>query len=388
MEFTRAIKSLKPEGAFVVLAKAKELEAKGKKIIHLEIGQPDFPTPEHIVQSAKNSLDEIWTHGYTPSLGVMDLRIAIAEDLSARRGVDFCADEVIVCPGAKPALMATVLALVEPGTKLLYPDPGFPSYHSLASFVNAKGVGIPLLEKNGFSFDLDFLEKEIKGSSLLILNSPANPTGGILKKEDLEIISNLCIENNVSVLSDEVYSRMCYDGNHVSIATIPGMKERTVVIDGFSKTYAMTGWRAGYAAADRKLIEKLGLFMNNNTSCVNGMTQAACIEAIRGTQDPSEMMIQEFKERRSLIVNGLNSVPGFSCKNPGGAFYAFPNIQNTNLSGKKISDHMLEKGVALLPGEDFGRYGKGYIRLSYANSRENILQAIDMLIEEVPKISR
>ena len=388
MKFTRAIKSLKPEGAFVVLAKAKELEAKGKKIIHLEIGQPDFPTPRHIVKSAKDSLDEIWTHGYTPSLGVMDLREAIAEDLSSRRGVCFSRDEIIVCPGAKPALMATVLALVEPGTKLLYPDPGFPSYHSLASFVDARGVGVPLLEKNGFSFDLNFLEKEIEGASLLILNSPANPTGGILKKSDLEVIADLCIKNNVSVLSDEVYSRMCYDEKHVSISTIPGMKERTVVIDGFSKTYAMTGWRAGYAAADKNLIDKLGLFMNNNTSCVNGMTQAACIEAIKGTQDPSENMIKEFKQRRSLIVDGLNSVPGFSCKNPGGAFYAFPNIKKTNLSGKEISDHMLEKGVALLPGEDFGKFGKGYIRLSYAASRENISKAIDMLVEEIPKISR
>tara|TARA_B100000029_G_scaffold429404_1_gene439784 strand:- start:1563 stop:2729 length:1167 start_codon:yes stop_codon:yes gene_type:complete len=388
MKFTRAIESLKPEGAFVVLAKAKDLESQGKEIIHLEIGQPDFPTPAHIVSSAKKSLDKSWTHGYTPSLGVIELRKAIAKDLSERRGVSFGHDEIIVCPGAKPALMATVLALVEPGTKLLYPDPGFPSYHSLSSFVNAQGVGIPLLEKNDFSFDLNFLEKEIKGASLLILNSPANPTGGILKKEDLEIIANLCIENNVAVLSDEVYSRMCYDEDHVSIVTIPGMKERTVLIDGFSKTYAMTGWRAGYAAADKSLIDKLGLFMNNNTSCVNGMTQAACISAIEESQDPSEMMIQEFKERRTLIVDGLNKVPGFSCRNPGGAFYAFPNIKNTNISGKAISDHMLNKGVALLPGEDFGKYGEGYIRLSYANSRENISKAIDILIEEVPKISR
>ena len=387
MKFTRGITSLQPEGAFVVLAKAKALEAEGKEVIHLEIGQPDFPTPAHIVARAKAALDERWTHGYTPSLGVMPLRECLAKELRESRGVDWGPENIVVAPGAKPVIMAVVQALVEPGSKVLYPDPGFPSYHSLAAFVGAKGVGIPLVEKDCFAFDLEVLERELPGTSLLILNSPQNPTGGVLGREILGRIAEMAVRHDVSVLSDEVYSRLIYDGTHHSIASFPGMKERTVLVDGLSKTYAMTGWRVGYGAGPKALIDKLGLYLNNNTSCVNGVAQASAIVAIEGTQEPSQMMFEEFKARRSLIVDGLNDIDGLSCVLPGGAFYAFPNISQTGKSGKAISDHMLDCGVALLPGDDFGPAGEGYIRLSYANSQENISRALGILKEELPKVS-
>lgn len=386
-KYSRAIGSLKPEGAFIVLAKAKALEAEGHPMIHLEIGEPDFDTPAHISEAAKVALDEGWTH-YTPSLGIMELREAIAADLSARRGVAWGADEVIVCPGAKPALMATVLALVEPGGKVLYPDPGFPSYHSLVAFVGAEGVGIPLLEENGFAFDLEFLERELPGADLLIVNSPQNPTGGVLDSPTLARIAELCVHNNVPVLSDEVYSRLVYGAEHTTLASLPGMRERTVVVDGFSKTYAMTGWRAGYAAAPRELIDRLGLFMNNSTSCVNAMTQRACIAAVLGSQEPTALMVANFSRRRDLIVNGLNAIDNVTCQTPGGAFYVFPNITATGVSGQEISDHMLTKGVALSPGVDFGPHGEGYIRLSYANSQDNITKALEILGHELGAISR
>jgi aspartate/methionine/tyrosine aminotransferase len=369
------------ETAFEVLAKAKALEKQGKDVVHLEIGEPDFDTPKNIKQAAMKALDAGYTH-YGPSAGLPEFREAIAQYVSKTRGVKAEADEVVVTPGAKPIMFFSIFALVNPGDEVLYPNPGFPIYESLINFVEAKAVPIPLLEKNDFRLDPEYVKKNItKKTKLIILNYPENPTGGILTKDDLKIIAD-CISNrdDVFVLADEIYSRIIYEGKHDSIASLPGMKDKTILLDGFSKTYAMTGWRLGYGVMRKDLAQKVAQLMTNSNSCTSSFTQIAGIEALKGPQTEPERMVAEFKKRREVIVDGLNNIKGITCKKPRGAFYVFPNINGTGMDCRKLGDHLLyNAGVAVLPGTSFGKFGEGYLRLSFANSVENIKKALDRI---------
>lgn len=365
------------ESAFEVLAQAKALEAEGREIIHLEIGEPDFDTPPHISDAAAASLRAGETH-YSPSAGLMDLREAVAEYISGTRKIPVSRNEVVITPGGKPVVFLLVLAVVEEGEEVIYPNPGYPAYESVVEFVGGKAVPIPLLEEKGFSFDVREMERRITPKTkLLILNSPQNPTGGVLPREDLVKIAELAKKHNLLVLSDEIYSRIIYDGEFLSIASLPGMKERTVILDGFSKTYAMTGWRLGYGVMPEDLAEKVTKLMNNANSCTCTFVQRAGIAALRGPQTEVEEMVQEFKRRRDFIVQGLNEVPGFSCTLPSGAFYVFPNVKGTGMPSRALASLLMEKaGVAALSGTAFGSFGEGYLRFSYANSIANIEKAL------------
>jgi aspartate/methionine/tyrosine aminotransferase len=386
--FAKRMELLGTETAFEVLAKAKALERQGKKIIHLEIGEPDFDTPKNIKDAAVKALYEGHTH-YTPSAGIPELREAIAEDVSKTRNIEVDPDEVVVTPGAKPIMFFAILACVNPGEEVLYPNPGFPIYESVINFVRAKPVPIPLLEENDFRVDTEYVKEKItKKTKMIILNSPENPTGGILTKGDIKVIAD-CIadRDDVVVLSDEVYNRIIYEGKHESIASLPGMKEKTIILDGFSKTYAMTGWRVGYGVMRKDLAQKIAQLMTNSNSCTCAFIQVACIEALKGPQDATEKMVAEFKRRREVIVSGLNKIKGVTCKKPHGAFYVFPNIKGTGMSSQKLSDYLLnEAGVAVLPGTSFGKYGEGYLRLSFANSIENIQEALNRMSEAIEKL--
>ena len=377
MIFADRMNNLGTETAFEVLAKAKKLEAEGKNIIHLEIGEPDFPTPANIVQAAIKSLEAGDTH-YTPSNGIIELRTSIAEYMSRTRDVEFTADEVVVTPGAKPIMFFAILALINEGDEVLYPNPGFPIYESMINFVGGKAVPVKLEEERGFAFDPESLKELITDRTrMLIINTPQNPTGGILTKEDIEKIADIIKDRDITVLSDEIYSRLIFEGEHFSITQIPGFKERTIILDGFSKYYAMTGWRAGYGVMNTELATKISRLMVNSNSCTNAFVQKACIEAHQGPQDSVDEMKAEFMIRREILVEGLNSIPGFSCIMPKGAFYAFPNITGTGYKSSDLNDHLLYKGnVASLAGTAFGAFGEGYLRFSYANSRENIKEAI------------
>ena len=379
--FAKRMETLGTETAFEVLAKAKALEKQGKNIIHLEIGEPDFDTPKNIKEAAVKALNAGYTH-YGPSAGIPELREAIAQYISKTRGIKVDPDEVVVTPGAKPIMFFGILALVNPGEEVLYPNPGFPIYESVANFVGAKPVPIPLKEENDFRLDPEHVKEKItKKTRMIILNSPENPTGGILTKEDLKVIAD-CVANrdDVFVLSDEIYSRIIYEGKHESIASLPGMKEKTILLDGFSKTYAMTGWRLGYGVMRKDLAQKVAQLMTNSNSCTCTFTQIAGIEALKGPQDEVDRIDAEFKKRREVIVSGLNNIKGITCKKPHGAFYAFPNIKGTGMDSKKLGDYLLnEAGVAVLPGTAFGKYGEGYLRLSFANSVENIKKALDRI---------
>jgi len=379
--FAKRMETLGTETAFEVLAKAKALEKQGKNIIHLEIGEPDFDTPKNIKEAAVKALNAGYTH-YGPSAGIPELREAIAQYISKTRGIKVDPDEVVVTPGAKPIMFFGILALVNPGEEVLYPNPGFPIYESVANFVGAKPVPIPLKEENDFRLDPEHVKEKItKKTKMIILNSPENPTGGILTKEDLKVIAD-CVANrdDVFVLSDEIYSRIIYEGKHESIASLPGMKEKTILLDGFSKTYAMTGWRLGYGVMRKDLAQKVAQLMTNSNSCTCTFTQIAGIEALKGPQDEVDRIDAEFKKRREVIVSGLNNIKGITCKKPHGAFYAFPNIKGTGMDSKKLGDYLLnEAGVAVLPGTAFGKYGEGYLRLSFANSVENIKKALDRI---------
>lgn len=369
------------ESAFDVLRRARELEAQGRDVIHLEIGEPDFATPEHIVGAGVAALQAGHTH-YTPTTGIPALREAIASYMHRTRGIDVSMEQVVVTPGAKPVLFFTILALVEQGDEVIYPDPGFPIYRSMISYVGGVPVPLPLREERGFSFDMEDLKKRVTPRTrLLILNSPQNPTGGTLSEADLQGIADLCIANDIVVLSDEIYSRMLYDGTpHYSIASLPGMAERTVILDGFSKTYAMTGWRLGYGVMPTDLATHMGLLMVNSNSCTAAFTQYGGIAALEGPDEPVLEMVAEFDRRRRAIVEGLNALPGVSCRLPLGAFYAFPNITGTGMTSKALADYLLyEAGVATLSGGSFGDAGEGYLRLSYANSLENIGEALDRM---------
>lgn len=375
------------ETAFEVLVKAKALEAQGREIIHLEIGEPDFDTPVNIKYAAIKALAEGWTH-YTPSAGIPELRETIAEEISKTRGIEVNPNQVVVTPGGKPIMFFAILALCEPGDEVVYPNPGFPIYESMINFTGATPVPIPLLMEKEFRFDIDEFRSLVSPKTkLIILNSPENPTGGVLTREDLEAIAEVAIENDAMVLSDEIYSRMVYEGEFASIASVPGMQERTIILDGFSKTYAMTGWRLGYGVMPEWLAEQIARLMVNSNSCTAAFTQWAGVEALRGPQDESERMMAAFKERRDVIVDGLNKIPGFRCLRPKGAFYVFPNIEGTGMSSREMQDYLLnEAGVACLSGTAFGKYGEGFLRFSYANSIENLQKALERIGEAVAKL--
>lgn len=377
LKLANRMSNLGTETAFEVLAKAKKLEAEGKHIIHLEIGEPDFPTPDNISQAAIKSIQAGDTH-YTPSNGILPLRESIARYMTRTRGVEFSPDEVVMTPGGKPVMFFAIIALVNEGDEVIYPNPGFPIYESMIKFMGGVPVPIPLKEDKGFAFDPEDLKKLITPKTkLLIINTPQNPTGGILKKEAIEKIAEIIKDKDIWVLSDEIYSRLIFTGDHFSITQIPGFKDRTIILDGFSKYYAMTGWRAGFGVMNKELAPLIAKLVTNSVSCTNAFVQKGCIEALEGPQDSVDKMRAEFLARRDIIVDGLNSIPGFSCIVPDGAFYAFPNITKTGYKSRDLNDHLLYKGnVAALSGTAFGEYGEGYLRFSYANSRENIKEAI------------
>jgi len=381
------METLGTETAFEVLAKARALEKQGKDVVHLEIGEPDFDTPKNVKEAAVKALNAGYTH-YGPSAGIPELRETIAQYISKTRGIKAESDEVVVTPGAKPIMFFSILALVNPGEEVLYPNPGFPIYESVVNFVGAKPVPIPLKEENDFRLDPEYVKEKItKKTKMIILNSPENPTGGVLTRDDLKAIAD-CIadRDDVFVLSDEIYSRIVYEGTHESIASLSGMKEKTIILDGFSKTYAMTGWRLGYGVMRKDLAQKVAQLQTNSNSCTCTFTQMAGIEALKGSQAEPERMDAEFKKRREVIVSGLNNIKGITCKKPRGAFYAFPNITGTGMDCRKLGDHLLyNAGVAVLPGTSFGNYGEGYLRLSFANSIENIEKALDRISKAVEK---
>ena len=370
------VDTLQLEGAFSVLQKARALEAQGRNIIHLEIGEPDFDTPDHVVEAGKTALDQGWTH-YGPTLGYEDFRQAIAAHVAETRGVPVASNEVCVVPGGKPMIFFPILALVEPGDEVILPNPSFPTYASAVRFAGATPVSIPLIEANDFSFDMQRLRDSITPrTKLLILNSPANPTGGVIPPEDIAEIARLAVEHDFFVFTDEIYSRMYFDEKPRSILSEPGMKERTVLLDGFSKTYAMTGWRLGYGVMPPVMIDAMQKLLVNGVSCTASMVQRAGLAALTGDQSPVDRMMAEFRERRELFIRMLNEIPGVKCRVPNGAFYAFPNITGTGYSSEVLADKLLnEAGVAALAGTAFGEYGEGYLRFSYANSRENLAEA-------------
>ena len=365
------------ETAFEVLVKARALEAQGKSVIHLEIGEPDFDTPLNVVDSGVDALRKGWTH-YGPSPGLPQLRQAIADHVSRSRNIPVAPEEVVVVPGGKPIMFFALLALAEAGDEVIYPNPGFPIYESMINFVQAKPVPIQLREDMDFRFDVKELASRITDRTrLIILNSPHNPTGGVLTQQDIQDIAAAIGDRNILVLSDEIYSRLMFEGEHHSIASIPGFKDRTIILDGFSKTYAMTGWRLGYGVMRPDLANQVSLLMTNSNSCTASFTQVAGVEALNGDQASVETMRLEFQRRRDMFIHGLNQIQGFSCRFPKGAFYAFPNIQKTGWPSKKLADALLEQaGVAALSGTAFGAYGEGYLRLSIANSYENLQEAL------------
>jgi aspartate/methionine/tyrosine aminotransferase len=368
------------ETAFEVLAQAKALERQGKEIVHLQIGEPDFDTPENIKEAGIKAIRENKTH-YGPSAGLLEARECLAQYISKTRNIPVDPEEVVITPGGKPILFFSILACIDEGDEVLYPNPAYPIYESMINFVGAKAVPIPIKEENGFVFDIKDLEERItKKTKMLVLNSPANPTSGVISKEDLEKIANIVVTNDLLVLSDEIYSRIIYEGEHSSIASFPGMKERTIILEGHSKTYAMTGWRLGYGVMNREIAERVTKLMTNSNSCTATFTQIAGIEAINGPQDAVDKMVAEFKKRRDVIVEGLNKIPKISCRKPLGAFYVFPNITETGKKSQELADYLLnEAGVAVLSGTSFGEYGEGYIRLSYATSIENIEKGLEKI---------
>ena len=377
MKLAECMSRIGVESAFDVLVRARALEAQGRSVIHLEIGEPDFPTPSHIVEAAKRALDEGWTH-YGPAQGLPELRASIARHVSETRGITVGPERVCVVPGGKPILFFPILALLEPGDEAIYPNPGFPIYESMIRFTGATPVPMPLEESRGFSFDLDLFRSRLSDRTrLVILNSPQNPTGGVIPACDVAALAEMLRDRDLIVLSDEIYSRIHYgDAPPVSIASFPGMPEKTIILDGFSKTYAMTGWRMGYGVLPPFLVEAVNKLMVNSNSCTASFSQRAGIAAIEGPQDAVTAMVAEFRRRRDAFCAALNRIPGFRCALPGGAFYAFANVTGTGIPSKELADLLLqEAGVACLDGDCFGQYGQGYIRFSYANSLENLMEA-------------
>ncbi len=382
MRFSERVRDIGTETAFEAAARARALEAQGRDIIHLEIGEPDFDTPPNVREAAKRALDAGLTH-YGPPLGLPQLREAIAADATARKGFPVDPANVVVTPGAKPIMSFTLLALGEPGVEVLVPDPGFPIYESMATFAGATAVPVPLRQEHDFRIDMDELRALVTDRTrLLIINSPHNPCGSVLTPDDLRAIADLAIERDLVVLSDEIYSRIVYDGEWRSIAALPGMAERTVVLDGFSKTWAMTGWRLGYAIVPPPFVPVFSRLMINTVSCTATFAQMAAVEALTGSQDAVDAMVEEFRARRSLVVDGLNALPGVTCRMPQGAFYAFPNVRGTGLDGPALTERLLvDAGVSVLSGTAFGRVGRDHLRVSYANSRVNITRALQRMAE-------
>jgi aspartate/methionine/tyrosine aminotransferase len=385
MKLAARMSRLGTETAFSVLARARALEAQGRDVIHLEIGEPDFDTPANIVAAGAEALRAGHTH-YTPAAGIPALREAIAMEVARTRGIPVEPDQIVVVPGGKPIIFFSFLALVERGDEVIMPNPSFPIYESMARFVGAEPVFVRLSEEEGFGFDLDMLASRLSDKTrLLILNSPSNPTGGVMSDDQIRQVAALLERYpKVTVLSDEIYGRILYDGAHHSIASEPGMAERTIILDGFSKAYAMTGWRLGYGIMAPHLAQALTQLQINATSCVNAATQIAGIEALTGPQDAVDRMVAAFRERRDLIVAGLNAIPGVRCQVPRGAFYAFPNVSALGVDQDDLADSLLrEAGVAVLPGTAFGAYGRGYLRLSYANSVTNIRRALERMADHI-----
>jgi len=380
LRLARRMSRLGTETAFEVLNKARALERQGKDIVHLEIGEPDFDTPSNVVEAAVDALHKGWTH-YGPSAGLPELRQAIAEYVSRTRGVPVASDEVVVVPGGKPIIFFSILSLVDEGDEVIYPNPGFPIYESMIHYVGGRAVPIQLREERDFGLDVNELAALINDRTrLIILNSPQNPTGGVLSKSAIHDIADAIGDRNIMIMSDEIYSRLIFEGEHFSIMSIPGFKDRTILLDGFSKTYAMTGWRMGYGVMRSDLAAQVTRLMTNSNSCTASFTQVAGIEALRGDQSSVDRMRDEFKRRRDVFVAGLNKIKGFSCRMPKGAFYTFPNITETGWPSKKLADAILqEAGVACLSGTAFGDYGEGYLRFSVANSLENLNKALDRI---------
>ena len=378
MNLANRMSLLGTESAFEVLAKAKALEALGKDIVHLEIGEPDFETPPHIKQAAVQALENGYTH-YVPTPGIQEVRQSVARNVGERRGMEIDWERVIITPGAKPIMFFTLLALAEPGSEVIYPDPGFPIYKSMINFCGAKAVPMQLREESQFHPDLSEFAKLVnENTRVVILNSPHNPCGSLLSPQELERIAAIVREQSGAyILSDEVYKDLLYSGQHCSIATMPGMADRTIVLDGLSKSYAMTGWRLGYGVFPEPLVEHITKLAVNSVSCANAFSQMAIIAALEGPQDSVSAMREEFKKRRDIVVEGLQNIPGITCPMPEGAFYAFPSIKGTGLSSMEFESKALEEaGVAVLSGAAFGDHGEGYVRLSYANSVENLQKAI------------
>jgi aspartate/methionine/tyrosine aminotransferase len=380
MDFAERVVTLAPEGAYHMLARAQALETAGKEIIHLEIGQPDVPTFENISQAGIQAIEDGYTR-YTPSSGMDALRHEIALYASRQKGLAVQASQVIVGPGAKPALFFPTLAVVRPGDEVIYPDPGFPTYKAMIEVAGGIPVPVPLREQADFSFDLDVFDQRVNDRTrMVILNSPSNPTGGIMPLEALKAIAEAAQKHDFWVLSDEIYDRLVYDVKVTSIATLPGMAERTIICDGFSKAYAMTGWRLGFGIMPEALADRVGLLLTHSVGCTASFTQVAGIEALRGPQEQVEAVVAKYKRRRDALVTGLNEIPGLSCRMPQGAFYVFPNITAFGKTSNWMADYLLEEaGVALLSGTSFGKNGEGYLRLCFANSLENIQEALERL---------
>ena len=380
MNFAERMSRLGTESAFEVLARAKALERQGKEIIHLEIGEPDFDTPAHIREAAKRALDSGATH-YGPAAGLPELREAIAKDVGATRNIPVAPEEIVVTPGAKPIMYFVITALVNPGDEVIYPNPGFPIYESVINFVGGVGVPIPLREESGFGFDLDLLERKAsKKTRLIVINSPQNPTGGVLEPDQLGRIAEVARKYQIPVLADEIYKSFLYEGEFASITRFPGMKDLVIILDGFSKSFAMTGWRLGYGVMPVALAEHVTRLMVNSNSCTASFTQLAGIAALQGDQTPVTEMVSEFKRRRDVLVAGLNRLAGVSCRSPRGAFYVFPNVKALKRPSAQIAETLLqEAGVAVLGGSAFGEYGEGYLRLSYASSESNLRKALERM---------
>jgi aspartate/methionine/tyrosine aminotransferase len=386
MKLAGRMDRLGTETAFEVLAKAKRLEAEGMDIIHLEIGEPDFDTPENIVEAGVQALKGGYTH-YGPSPGLMEVRERIAQEVSRTRDISATADNVVVTPGGKPIMFFVMLALVDEGDEVLYPNPGFPIYESMINFVGGVPVPIRLSLDRDFDLDVDEVAGQITSRTrLMILNSPNNPCGSIIGKGELEALAGLATEHDIPILSDEIYSRFLYEGEHHSVASFPGMTDRTIILDGFSKTYAMTGWRIGYGVMPLELVEPISRLSTNSVSCTASFTQMAALEAMDGPQEEPYKIVAEFKKRRDIIVNGLNRITGIRCPMPKGAFYVFPDVKGTGMTSREFADGLLEdEGVACLAGESFGEYGKGCVRFSFANSAENIERALERINRFVAK---
>lgn len=387
MKVAERVKRLPGEGAIEVLARALALEAEGADIIHLEVGEPDFKTPANILEAGIRALEAGDTR-YGPAPGIPELREAIAQDLSVRLGIEVKPEEVVVTPGGKAIAFFAFLALLEPGDEVIYTNPGFPVYEAMTDFIGAKGVPLRLLEERGFRFEVDdFLSKVSPKTKLIVINSPHNPTGSVLTKSDLEVVAEVAVERGLWVLSDEVYNRIIYEGEYLSIASLPGMQRRTIILNSFSKSYAMTGWRLGFGIMPPELASHITRLVINSNSCTPPFIQRAGIEALKGSQEAVTRMVASFRERREVIVEGLNSIEGLRTVKPQGAFYVFPNIEGVGMGSREFAGYLLkEAGVALLPGTAFGDYGEGFIRISYANSLDNIRKALDRISKAVARL--